>query len=47
MNWSEFQKARLLMAEERVGTRVRNEQTAEVDSFEATKTLLRDRGQVA
>lgn len=47
MNWSEFSKARLLMAEERVGTRVRAEQTVEADKFEQSKALLRNAGQVA
>lgn len=47
MSWDEFQKARLVMAEERLGTRVRAGQSAEIDSFEQSKALLRSRGQVA
>lgn len=51
MNWQEFQKARLLMAEERVGARVRAEQTAEQDAEDrvhaSSKELLTQRGMVA
>ncbi len=46
MNWSEFSDARLLMAEERVGKRVRQAQRAELGEDERSDQILRERGMV-
>lgn len=46
MNWSEFQKARLIMAEERVGSRIREHDRAELDSDQRSQDILRSRGMV-
>lgn len=46
MNWAEFQRARLLLAEERVGSRVRAHDRGELDQDAASKDLLRSRGMV-
>jgi hypothetical protein len=47
MNWAEFQRARLLMAEERVGAPLRDRDRGELAQDEATKAILRERGLVS
>ena len=47
MSWSEFTLARLLMAEERVGRRVRHAQREELAQEDQTAAILRARGMVS
>lgn len=47
MTWDEFSDARLLMAEERVGTRVRSAQREELAQEQSTADILRQRGMVS
>jgi hypothetical protein len=46
MTWSEFQKARLIMAEERVGSRIREQDRVALDEDRRSQELLRSRGMV-
>jgi len=46
MNWAEFQKARLLLSEERVGSRLRQQDRGELAQDEQTRAILRERGMV-
>lgn len=46
MTWREFRLARLLLAEERVGRRVRQAQRQEVDADERSDDILRAHGMV-
>lgn len=47
MTWTEFRLARLLLAEERVGNRLRVADQAELDEEERSKEMLRARGMVS
>lgn len=47
MNWVEFQLARQLLAEEKVGKRVRASQREELDEDERSNALLRAHGMVS
>ncbi len=40
MSWAEYQAARTLLAEERLGSRVRQAEAAEDVAFAAARTLL-------
>lgn len=47
MNWVEFSLSRLLLAEERVGKRVRAAQQEELDEDERSTKVLRSLGMVS
>lgn len=47
MNWVEFQHARQLLAEERLGARVREHQRGELDEDSRSDAILRARGMVS
>lgn len=46
MTWREFMLARLLLAEEGVGSHVRAAQRKELSEEEQTQAILRERGMV-
>lgn len=46
MTWSEFRLARLLLAEEKVGTRLRQADQSDLAEEERSKDILRARGMV-
>ena len=46
MNWAEFRLARLLLAEERVGSRIRQADQADLEDEDRSKDILRARGMV-
>lgn len=46
MTWSEFRLARLLLAEEKVGTRLRQADQSDLEEEERSKDILRARGMV-
>lgn len=46
MNWREFGLARLLLSEERVGSRMRSQDRADLAKDEQSRDILRSRGMV-
>ena len=41
MTWSQYARARQMLAEERVGVAMRAEQRAEIEQIDATKAAIR------